>query len=45
MMFLLVFGFYVCVCGYAGLYVCARVSACCGNFESVLGKEKPSDVL
>ena len=28
MMFLLVFGFYVCVCGYAGLYVCARVSAC-----------------
>ena len=21
-------GFYVCVCGYAGLYVCARVSAC-----------------
>ena len=25
MMFLLVFGFYLCVCGCAGLYVCGRV--------------------
>ena len=40
MMFLLVFGLYVCVCGCAGLYVCARVSACLWKLWIRLGKRK-----
>jgi len=45
MMFSLVFGLYVCVCGCAGLHTHCGGVPVCGNFEFVLEKEKASDEL